>query len=63
MNPLYQQFGFNQNDFLGQLNKLKAKGGDPNQMIQEMLNSGKITQQQYNSAVQRARQIMTMLGR
>ena len=38
MNPLYQQFGFNQSDFLGQLNKLKAKGGDPNQMIQEMLN-------------------------
>ena len=63
MNPLYQQYGFNQADFLGQLNKLKAKGGDPNQMIQEMLNSGKITQQQYNSAVQRARQIMTMLGR
>ena len=63
MNPLYQQFGFNQSDFLGQLNKLKSKGGDPNQMIQEMLNSGKITQQQYNSAVQRARQIMTMLGK
>ena len=63
MNPLYQQFGFNQSDFLGQLNKLKAKGGDPNQMIQEMLNSGKITQQQYNSAVQRAQQIMSMFGK
>ena len=61
MNPLYQQFGFNQTSFWGQLNALKSKGGDPNQMIQEMLNSGKITQQQYNSAVQRAEQIMQML--
>ena len=63
MNPLYQQFGFNQNDFLGQLNALKAKGGDPQQMIQELLNSGKVTQAQYNSAMQSARQIMSMLGK
>ena len=61
MNPLYQQFGMN-NNFLGQLNALKAKGGDPNQMIQEMLNSGKVTQAQYNSAVQRANQIMSMFS-
>jgi predicted ATP-grasp superfamily ATP-dependent carboligase len=59
MNPLYQQFG-NQNNFLGQLNALKAKGGDPNQMIQEMLNSGRVSQSQYNAAVQRANQIMSM---
>ena len=63
MNPLYQQFGFNQNDFLGQLNALKAKGGDPQQMIQQMLNSGQISQQQYNSAVERANQIMQILGK
>lgn len=63
MNPLYQQFGFNQNDFLGQLNALKAKGGNPQQMIQELLNSGRVTQAQYNSAMQRAEQIMRMLGK
>lgn len=63
MNPLYQQFGFNQNDFLGQLNALKAKGGDPQQMIQEMLNSGRISQQQYDAAVERANQIMQILGK
>ena len=61
-NDLYKQMqGFNQQNFMSQLNELKAKGGDPNQMIQQMLNSGKITQAQYNSAVQRAQQIMQML--
>lgn len=63
MNPLYQQFGFNQNDFLGQLNALKAKGGNPQQMIQDLLNSGRVTQAQYNSAMQRAEQIMQILGK
>ena len=53
--------GFNTNNFMKQLNDLKAKGGDPNQIIQNMLNSGKITQAQYNMAVQRAQQIMQML--
>ena len=56
-----QTQGFNAQGFMNQLNQLKAQGGDPNQMIQQMLNSGKITQAQYNSAVQRAQQIMQML--
>lgn len=47
--------------FIDALNELKSRGGDPNQMIQEMLNNGKITQAQYNIAVQRAQQIMQML--
>ena len=55
--------GFDQNGFLKSLNELKSRGGDPNQMIQQMLNSGKITQNQYNAAVQRAQQIMRMLGK
>ena len=48
-------------NFFEELNKLKAQGGDPNQMIQNMLNSGKVSQQQYQAAVQRANQIMQML--
>ena len=48
-------------NFFDELNKLKAQGGDPNQMIQNMLNSGKVTQSQYQAAVQRANQIMQML--
>lgn len=56
-----QMSGFNARGFMEQLNQLKAKGGDPNQIIQSMLNSGRITQAQYNMAVQRAQQIMQML--
>ena len=47
--------------FMQQLNQLKSRGGDPNQMIQEMLNSGKVTQAQYDAAVKRAQQIQQML--
>ena len=60
MNPLYQQMN-GTNDFFSQLNALKARGGDPNKMIQDLLNSGRISQAQYNSAMQRANQIMQML--
>ena len=36
--------------------------GDPQQQIQQMLNSGKISQAQYNQAVQTAQQIARMFG-
>lgn len=48
-------------EFLKQLNQLKSKGGDPNQMIQNMLNTGRISQGQYNEAVRMAQQIQQML--
>lgn len=53
--------GFDQNGFMKSLNDLKSKGGDPNQMIQQMLSSGKVTQAQVNAAASRAQQIMRML--
>ena len=53
--------GFNPNQFMQSLNELKQKGGNPNQMIQQMLSSGRITQSQLNTAVNRAQQIMRML--
>ena len=37
--------------------------GDPRQQIQQMLNSGKISQGQYNQAVQMAQQFQRMMGR
>lgn len=61
---LYNQMnnnGFNPGQFMQSLNELKSRGGDPNQMIQQMLNSGRITQGQLNMAVNRAQQIMRML--
>ena len=36
--------------------------GDPKQQVQQMLNSGKISQAQYNNAVQTAKQMARMLG-
>ena len=53
--------GFDQNGFMKSLNELKSQVSDPNQAIQQMLNSGKITQAQYNAAAQRAQMIMRML--
>lgn len=35
--------------------------GDPQMQVQQMLNSGKITQEQYNNAVQMANQLFKMM--
>jgi vancomycin permeability regulator SanA len=37
--------------------------GDPRQQVQQLLNSGKVSQQQYNSAVQMAQQLQKLLGK
>ena len=52
MNPIMQRF----NQFR------KMFRGDPKQQVQQMLNSGRITQAQYNQAVQTANQMMKMMG-
>lgn len=36
--------------------------GDPKQQVQQLLNSGKVSQQQYNQAVQMAQQLQKMIG-
>ena len=36
--------------------------GDPREQVQQMLNSGKISQEQYNQAVQMAQQFQRMLS-
>ena len=64
MNPLYQQMNKNNglNGFMSQLNRLKQTfNGDPNQKIQELLNTGKVSQAQYNQAVNMANQIQRMM--
>lgn len=48
--------------FMQQLNNLKSRCGDPNQMIQQMMNSGRVTQAQYDNAVKMAQQIQQMLA-
>ena len=53
----------NANIFMQRLNQLKQSfSGDPNKKIQELLNSGKVTQQQYDQAVRQAQQIKKMFG-
>lgn len=61
-NKLFEQMqGFDQNGFLNSLNELKSKGGDPNAMIQNLLNSGRVSQAQVNQAMQKAQRLMQML--
>ena len=69
MNEIYKEMNqpnqnqFNLGDFMGQVNQLKAKGGNPEQMIQALMNSGRIPQDVYNMAVQRRDQILKMIGK
>lgn len=37
--------------------------GDPRQQVQQLLNSGRVSQQQYNNAVQLAQQFQGLLGK
>ncbi len=36
--------------------------GDPREQVQQLLNSGKVTQSQYNQAVQMANQLQRMMS-
>ena len=49
----------NQGNFVQRLMQFRQNlNGDPNQQLQQALNSGQITQQQYNNAVRQVQQIM-----
>lgn len=63
-NPLYKSMN-NQtnNDLVQRFNQFRQNfKGDPQQQVQQLLNSGRITQQQYNQAVQMANAFQKMLG-
>lgn len=51
----------NINDFMQRLNQLKQMGGNPNDQIQRLLNSGRISQADYDQAVRTAQQIQKMI--
>lgn len=65
-NPLYNILNGNQmmnNNLIQQFNQFRRNfRGDPRAQIQEMLNSGRISQEQYNQAVQKAQALQNMLG-
>ena len=54
---------FQQQNLLQQFNQFRSTfQGNPSQMIQQMLNSGRATQNQYNQAVQMAQQFKQTFG-
>lgn len=62
-NPLYNGMNQPQNNMMQRFQQFqKMFKGDPKQQVQQMLNSGRVSQQQYNNAVQMANQFMKMFG-
>lgn len=64
-NYLFNQYGQNSqtDNIVKQFNQFKNSfKGDARTQIQQMLNSGKITQQQYDQAVQKANALAKILG-
>jgi len=64
-NPLYQMMGqqMPQNSLMQRFQQFRQTfQGDPRQQIQQLLNSGRVSQSQYNQAVQMAQQFQRMLG-
>ena len=64
-NPLYDMMNKqqDQNGLIQRFNQFRQQfRGDPRQQVQELLNSGKVSQQQYDQAVQMANRLQRMLG-
>ena len=64
MNPLYQQINntTNSNNLLKQFQQFKQQfSGNPQEQVQQLLNSGRVSQAQYNRAVQIAQQLQQFL--
>lgn len=54
-----QNNGFNIQEFMKFAQQMKGK--DPNQMLQQMMDNGQITQEQLNNATSQAQEICQML--
>lgn len=66
-NPIFQQMGQQQMPGMQQIMSRfqqfqQTFKGDPRQQVQQLLNSGRVSQDQYNQAVQVAQQLQRMLG-
>ena len=63
MNNLFNMMGNPMQMIMQRFNQFRQTfQGDPQQQVQQMLNSRRISQEQYNQAVQTANQIMRMFG-
>ena len=67
MNPLYNQINSTSstNNMFGLIQQFKqfkqSFAGDPREQVQQLLNSGKVSQDQYNNAVQMANALQGMM--
>lgn len=60
-NPLFNMFN-NTNPMIEQFMQFKKNfNGDAKQQVQQLLNSGKVSQEQYNKAVEMAKQFQSMI--
>lgn len=65
MNPLYNEMRTNTipDNFMSKFQQFRQNfKGNPQEQVQQLLNSGKVSQEQYNRAVQIANQWQRMLG-
>lgn len=65
-NPLYNQHTNNApiGDFMQKFNQFRQTiTGNPQEMVQQMLNDGRMSQQQFNQLSQQANAIMQMFGK
>lgn len=67
-NPLYQQFGKQPTNPIAQIiaqaqEMRRTFQGDPRQVVQGLLNSGQMTQRQFNELSQQANAIMSQMRR
>lgn len=68
-NPLYQMLGGAMPNNLGNMGNIiqqfqqfkNSFHGDPRQQVQQLLNSGRVSQEQYNQAVQMANMLQRMM--
>ena len=65
-NPLFQMMGKQNNGMQQMMQRFQqfqqAFRGDPKQQVQQLLNSGRVSQQQYDQAVKMAQQFQKMLN-
>ena len=66
-NPLFNMIGNQGNPMALLMQRFqqfqRSFQGDPQQQVQQLLNSGRVSQDQYNRAVQMAQQLHKMIGR
>ena len=65
-NPLFQMMGNQPNGMQQMMQRFQqfqqAFKGDPRQQVQQLLNSGRVSQAQYDQAVKMAQQFQRMMG-